>query len=719
MAEYKYLITYPPGTNDLAESEVTEAGGQNFERTYSRLSFTGDVSVGYYLCLRSRIINRVLIELACVDASSQENYYRAVKAIPWETHINEGSTLGILASGVNTVFRHTRYTSQYTKDAIVDRLREQTGRRPDIEYPKPVFSLYVLMERDKAHICLDISGEPLFKRGYRIDRGEAPLKENVAAAVLKRARWPEDYPGGVLIDPMCGSGTLAIEAALMSMNIAPGLLRDYFGFFGWSAHDGDLWTEMKKSASSEKTGGGVTIIASDRDKRILAAARENIEAAGLASAIQIQNRDFFSPPALGRVPERAKGLLVMNPPYGIRIHGDRRVSPEDFYRKIGDTLRDLYPGWNASVLASPPELAEAIGIPASRKNALKNGALDCSLVHLEIFSNAKREALETRHSQMSVEDLDDGSRMLYNRLKKNKKALKHYLSKEGISSFRLYDKDLPEYGVAIDVYEDTWFHIQEYAPPKTVDEGKARKRLADVTKVVQVLFQTKPSNVFVKTRSKMKGSAQYTANSSGGEKLIMREGGHRFYVNFTDYLDTGIFLDHRIVRKLVEQTCRDTGAQGSFLNLFCYTATASVYAASAGFSTVSVDASGTYLDWAKDNFRLNSLNPDAHRFIQEGCFEWLGESTETFDCILLDPPTFSNTKSSRRNFDVQKDHTELLQLTIRRLKPGGKLIFSTNFRKFSPDFSQLENITVKEISETTIPEDFRKKIHRSFELKKY
>ncbi|MBN2509899.1 MAG: bifunctional 23S rRNA (guanine(2069)-N(7))-methyltransferase RlmK/23S rRNA (guanine(2445)-N(2))-methyltransferase RlmL [Spirochaetales bacterium] len=715
MPDYRYILTFPPDTDDLAEKEITAAGGRDITREGHKLLCTGTIETGYRLCLHSHILNRVYVQTGRADAGSRDSLYEGVKAIPWETIIREGATIGIHTRGLNSVFRHTLFTSQLAKDAVVDRVREAKGTRPDVDADSPGLALSLLVEGSAARICIDMSGRPLFKRGYRTGAGEAPLKENVAAAMLLRAKWPDKFPLGILADPMCGSGTLAIEGALLALGMAPGLLREYYGFFGWKDHDPELWSALKQEAAASAGGKHVKVFAWDNDPKMIATARRNIDAAGLTAHITLGKRDFFSPGNPVRLKQDEPGLLVMNPPYGIRLQGGDGKA-EDFYRLIGTTLKEQYPGWKAAILASPPELGKALNIPPERTNRLKNGALDCALVHLELFSHTKRTAMEEKRTSLGVEDLDEGQRMLYNRLKKTRKALKAYLSREEVRSYRLYDKDIPEYGVAIDVYEDNWFHVQEYAPPKTVDPHKAQKRLKDVSVVLTVLFDIKASQVFVKTRSRMKGATQYTPKGSAGEKYIMNEGGWRFYVNFTDYLDTGIFLDHRIVRKQIAASAGSMKNPGSFLNLFCYTGTASVYAAKAGFHTTSVDSSATYLSWARDNFRLNAIKTEDHLFIQEGCFEWLTKDREYYDCILLDPPTFSNTKDARRNFDIQHDHIELLDLSIKRLKMGGRLFFSTNFRQFKPDFSALVGISVTETTAETVPEDFRRAIHRSFSL---
>jgi 23S rRNA (guanine2445-N2)-methyltransferase / 23S rRNA (guanine2069-N7)-methyltransferase len=283
-----------------------------------------------------------------------------------------------------------------------------------------------------------------------------------------------------------------------------------------------------------------------------------------------------------------------------------------------------------------------------------------------------------------------------------------------VSCYRLYDADLPEYAVAIDRYEQ-WLHVQEYAPPASIDPGKAQARLEQIMAVLPAVLELPPENVFLKVRQRQRGVSQYQKQAERGRFHEVHEGPARFLVNFTDYLDTGLFLDHRITRQRLGGLAKGR----RFLNLFGYTGTATVYAALGGaVSTTTVDLSATYLDWARRNLELNGLSSPWRRFIQADCREWLAEAREPYDLIFLDPPTFSNSSEMDGYFDVQRDHGELLQQALRLLAPNGVLIFSTNYRRFHLDREALAEWRIEDWSRPTLPLDFARhpKIHQCYHL---
>jgi 23S rRNA (guanine2445-N2)-methyltransferase / 23S rRNA (guanine2069-N7)-methyltransferase len=278
----------------------------------------------------------------------------------------------------------------------------------------------------------------------------------------------------------------------------------------------------------------------------------------------------------------------------------------------------------------------------------------------------------------------------------------------------VYDADLPEYAVAVDLY-DGWAHVQEYAPPTTVDPVKARRRLREVMAVVPEVLGIPPMHAVLKVRRPQRGTDQYQKLQDQGRFLEVEEGGLRFLVNLTDYLDTGLFLDHRLTRRLI----RELAPGRRFLNLFAYTGTATVYAAAGGAaSTTTVDLSTTYLDWARRNLDLNGFTGPEHGFVRVDCLEWLEGGGNAYDLIFLDPPTFSNSKSMDGTLDVQRDHAGLIRAAMRRLAPAGVLIFSTNFRRFRLDQAVAEEFQVTDITRQTIPPDFARnpRIHSCFRI---
>jgi 23S rRNA (guanine2445-N2)-methyltransferase / 23S rRNA (guanine2069-N7)-methyltransferase len=312
--------------------------------------------------------------------------------------------------------------------------------------------------------------------------------------------------------------------------------------------------------------------------------------------------------------------------------------------------------------------------------------------------------------------------MFANRLRKNLKNLGKWARREGIDCFRVYDADLPEYALAIDLYhgEKRWAHVQEYQAPKSVDPEKAMQRLQEALTVLPEVLEIPRGQVFFKVRRRQKGTAQYEKLADAKHFHEVREGNCRLLVNFADYLDTGLFLDHRITRQMIETEAKDK----RFLNLFAYTGAATVHAAVGGArTTTTVDMSKTYLEWARRNMALNGLRDKAHQFIQADCTRWLESEAKRaklrFDLIFLDPPTFSTSKRMEDKFDVQSDHVALIRNAMALLEEGGLLVFSNNFRRFKLDETALSDLNIEEISTKTLPKDFARNphIHRCWHIR--
>lgn len=289
------------------------------------------------------------------------------------------------------------------------------------------------------------------------------------------------------------------------------------------------------------------------------------------------------------------------------------------------------------------------------------------------------------------------------------KNIEKWLKKESIQCYRVYDADIPEYSAAIDCYGE-FYHIQEYAAPKTIDPDKAEQRLQEIVDAVQNVFTIPAERIVVKQRLKQKGKNQYQKLGDSKQTFEVNEHGAKLLVNLTDYLDTGLFLDHRPVRRMIQKLAH----KKSFLNLFCYTASASVHAGIGGArQTTSVDMSATYCEWARSNLSLNGLSDSLHRVIQADCLAWLEENRQQFDVILLDPPTFSNSKRMEDILDIQRDHVALINLCMRHLAPDGVLIFSNNYRKFKLDEEALAEYKIEDITSKTFDLDFQRdtKLH--------
>lgn len=313
--------------------------------------------------------------------------------------------------------------------------------------------------------------------------------------------------------------------------------------------------------------------------------------------------------------------------------------------------------------------------------------------------------------------------MFANRLNKNLKHLAKWRRREQVSCYRLYDADIPEYALAIDIYESAtspgkyWVHAQEYEAPKHIDMKKAQQRLDEAILVIQEVLNIAKDDIYLKIRRQQKGAAQYEKLAS--EKIFyeIAESGNHFWVNFADYLDTGLFLDHRITRGMLTELSNGH----RFLNLFAYTGSGTVYAARGGaISTTTVDMSNTYLDWARRNMQLNKFDDSIHEYVQANCIEWLQQQAgqREYDLIFLDPPSFSTSKRMTSTFDVQRDHVMLLQATMKLLSKDGILIFSNNLRSFKMARGELDGFDIKDISRATLPKDFERnpKIHNCWRI---
>ncbi|TBR38816.1 MULTISPECIES: bifunctional 23S rRNA (guanine(2069)-N(7))-methyltransferase RlmK/23S rRNA (guanine(2445)-N(2))-methyltransferase RlmL [Dyella] len=697
-----FFATCPKGLEYLLRDELAALGAEDVREALAGVHFAGSIETAYRACLWSRLASRILLPLAEFDAATDDALYAGIQTIDWSTHLAAHGTLAVDAVAAQSKLTHTQYIAQRVKDAVVDQFRQRDGSRPDVDTEEPDVRINVRIRRDRATVSLDLAGAPLHRRGWRELQGDAPLKENLAAAMLLRAGWPQMYAeGGALLDPMCGSGTLLIEGALMAADVAPGLRREYFGFLGWLKHDLAAWKRLLDDANQRAETGLRALrscfFGSDADARMIQTAKRNAQEAGISGFFTLDKHDALnvSPP-----PGYPRGLVITNPPYGERL-GDRAEMPR-LYRAIGETLRERFAGWRAAVLAGDVELGRAMPLRAEKKYTLYNGALETTLLLFELHarSDTPREA----------KPLSEGAQMLRNRLEKNVRHLRKRLEREGIHCWRAYDQDMPEYAAAIDVYGnasgDQWLHVQEYRAPADVPVETARQRLREIVRVAGEVLEVPRDRVALKTRERGKGGSKYGQFDQRGEFVEVEEGGLNFLVNLTDYLDTGLFIDHRLVRARLRELAKDR----RFLNLFAYTATASVYAAAGGArDTTSVDLSGTYLDWASRNLALNGFSGAKHRLMQADAMAFLQEDRERYGVIYVDPPTFSNSKRAD-DFDVQRDHVRMLKACGERLAGDGVIVFSNNFRRFELDRAGLEDtFLIEDWSAASIPFDFARR----------
>jgi len=707
MKKYELIASCASGLEKLVEEEVLTFGGEDVNSANGVVTWKGSLESGYRCCLWSRFSSRVYLQLAQFPIVDEETLYQKCMDVDWHNHLTEETSFAVSCtlSGESPI-THSRYAALKIKDGLVDTFRNKTGKRPSVKTSRPDVQVHLHVDGKIAALSLDLSGESLHRRGYRGVAVKAPLKETLGAAIVALSGWIND--AGTLIDPMCGTGTLLIEAALMFGDSAPGLSRSHFGFFGWLGHDENLWNSLVTEALEREEKGleknWPLMLGYDCDPVAVSAARKNIEMAGLAEYIQVKQAELAT---LGSPSKH--GMLLSNLPYGERLSEREQVSR--LYRAYGRILKQRFSGWKVGVFISNPTLTDSFTLVWDQKHKLYNGSIPCRLLTGSVSDEEKV------FKWLPVEQSgDDQGSEFGNRLRKNLKKMLKWAAKEGVSCFRVYDRDLPDYNISIDLYSK-WVHIHEYAPPKTIDPQVAASRMAAAVKCVRDILGVRSNRIFIKARERQKGRKQYEKKGNSGKMYEVREGECSFLLNFTDYLDTGLFLDHRPVREKIYREAKGK----RFLNLYGYTGTATVHAAMGGAaSTTTVDLSATYLHWAKMNLALNGLTELRNKVEQADCLRWLEETNSKFDLIFIDPPTFSNTKKDHRVFDVQKDHERLIELAMAHLAVDGLLIFSTNFRRFKLGEKLLKLYEIKDISRESVPFDFSRneKIHKCWEIRK-
>ena len=706
-----FLALTSPGIEVLLADEIKNLGGEHVVQKPEGVYFSASMALGYKISLWTRLATRVMLKLGEGEALNKDQLFKAASSINWLEHFTSDTTFAIDFVGYSEEIRNSQFGGLTIKDAIVDQFREQGHARPNVDKKTPQISFQARLLRDHVSIYLDFSGRGLFQRGYREHSGAAPLKENLAAALIIRSGWLADT-SKPLVDPMCGSGTILIEAVAMATKQAPSIYRASWGFESWLKHDEKLWQgQLNKakndsaSALNDAQNSSLKVFGVDIDARVINTAQQNTRNANVQRFIEFrcQNTNDMKN-AYGH-----SGTILFNPPYGERI-GELPELVENFVL-FGQKLKSQFIDWRVAILTSNVELLAMLKLSSFKRYKFKNGPLDCQFALYNVDQQQLAKDAVNPESSFAEEDS-----AFANRLKKNTKSLKGWLKSNQIDCYRLYDADIPEYNVAIDIYGD-YLVIQEYAAPKTIDEQKAKKRLQEVLYWAPKVLQVPTDKVILKTRAKQTGKNQYQRVDKSKQSITMNEHGALFKINLWDYLDTGLFLDHRKTRQIVAKKSKNK----SLLNLFAYTGSVSVQAALHGASSITtVDMSNTYLNWAQDNFALNKLNGHKYQFIQADCLDWLKKNTTAFDIIFIDPPTFSNSKRMEDSFDVQRDHVDLITDALKSLAPGGEIFFTNNKRNFKIDFDAMEALGIKAqaMSDVTRDKDFarNKHIHNSWSI---
>ena len=711
------------GFEEVLGRELRALGMARVRPQVGGVIFFGTVSDGYRACLWSRVATRIQLVLARVPAQDADALYQGVYAIAWEDHVREGSTIAVDAHGENPNLRNTKFVALKVKDALCDRLRNVRGSRPDVDASDPDFSVNVAVHPQRATVYLNLSGASLHRRGYRTDgvQTEAPLKETLAASVLLAAGWDDlTTQGGSLVDPMCGSGTLAIEAALVCAHRAPGLLREKWGFEGWLSHDEALWESIRAKAEEQIVweGGIPPIVAGDLDARAVEIARENARRAGVEDLIRFHVDDAAN---LGRYLRalrkrgNAPGLLAANPPYGARLLTRRELPAA--YEALSNAVEAVPANWRVALITPDASIDSALGRPAERTIACHNGPIE-TRVRLYERSETRRtlDVTSLSGATCKIPVAEDSSAQFAARLRKVGRERMRWARRSDISCLRIYDADLPDYALSVDLYqgsgtdEGTRFaEVVEHRRPGSVDAERAIRRLADAAAIVAATLDVPRENVLVRPWQDARHGTSRAQERSEELVLSVREAGLSHRIDLNGRPDSGLPLHLRGVRDFVASHARG----GRVANLFATTGAATLRAAAAGAaSTVTIDAFADRVEAIKCSMADNALSGRRHAFACADARTWLARERakhHTYDLIVCVPPAWMGpAQGSQRPFELQRDHAELLTLACSVLAPGGVCVFACLQRSFELDEPALASagISCEDVSARTLPADF-------------
>jgi 23S rRNA (guanine2445-N2)-methyltransferase / 23S rRNA (guanine2069-N7)-methyltransferase len=691
------FVRCPRHLEPLLDQELASIVSTQTEQRPGGVQLECTLADAVRVCLASRIASRVLWPLAAFHAPDADALHAGVSALDWDALVRGDATLAVGFDGTSRALRHTGFAAQRVKDAVVDALGAARGRRPDVDTRDPDLRLQAVLHRERLTLYLDLAGTALHRRGWRRDGGEAPLKENLAAALLLRGGWA---PGRrePLVDPMCGSGTLLVEGALIAAGIAPGVLRPRFGFEAWTGADAGLREELEAALPAPL--GPVRLCGRDADAEQVERTRTHLEAAGAGTRFEAEIDLAVGALDDGPVWPEAPGLVATNPPYGVRLQDDGALAA------LGRTLRRRAPGVPLALLVGHAEddgaragdLVARLDLPGLERKPCRNGPIEAWMLTGRVEGEAP---------EVVDEATLEHARMFANRVRKNTQRLGRWARRQGTDAYRLYDRDLPEYGLVVDRYDDA-LCVQEFRPPADVDPVMAARRRDAALALLPEAAGVPEDAVFFRERRRQDPGSQYGVRDRRREGRTVIEDGARFEVNLTDYLDTGLYLDSRGVRRAIRAEFAERGG-GRFLNLYAYTCSATVQAALGGATeSVSVDLSRTYLDWGERHFDLNGLDAHAHRRIRGDVLGWLegaGTDAGAFEVVLLDPPTFSNSAATETDLDLQRDHGRLLDAALARVAPGGVLFLVVHARKFRLRWTPPEGVAVAEITQRTLDQD--------------
>ncbi len=695
------------GFESILAQELKELGMRQVRPLKGGVSFCGGHEDAYRVCLWSRVATRVQLVIARVPASTADQYYRGVATIGWEKHLTRGSTIALGAHGANESLRNTSFAALKAKDAICDHLREVWGERPQVDTRNPDLRIDIAIHEKKATIYLNLSGESLHRRGYREDgvQTEAPLKETLAAGLLLAAGWKEiSRRGGALIDPMCGSGTIAIEGALIAMGIAPGMLRERWGFETWALHDEIIWANLVANAATAIESSTVPcIIAGDIDDHAISIARDNARRAGVASNIQfyVDDAAHLNRHIRGmRKRGHKEGLLVTNPPYGERLGTQRELL--GVHKALAEAVNTLPEGWNCAIITPNVAIDSSLGRTPAHVVECYNGPLE---VTARMYDGAQSqrscEVVSLSGKRKLVPLGDERSAQFASRLRKMGRERAKWARRNEVSCYRVYDEDIPEYRLSVDVYQEAGPHngrkhvlVREHRRPRSVSEETARRRLFDACTIASAVFDTDPDCVHVRMGrdSRMQGTQS--------ELIDVEENGLMFEVDLAGRPDTGLPLEQRGLRSLVRN-----GASGKrFLNLFGSSSAASACAAAGGAQrSVTLEPYADRASRCRKVLKKNGMGAKAHIVEEKEASDWLGQvlrKGEKFDMALCVPPVWMP------NLDVQALVPRILEV----LNGGGVVILAGSDRLVVPWLKAFESQgrTTEDVSTRVLELDFKR-----------
>lgn len=767
-SDHAFFASCPKGFEGLLADELRSLGTPGVRPLTGQVAFRGSVRDTYRACLWSRLASRVVLVLGGVDARDADALHAGVSSLAWEDQLPQGATIVVDAHGTNAQLRNTQFVAMRTKDAIADRMMVRTGARPVVDVARPDVRVVVRLGRDRASVGIDLSGEALFRRGYERDAHGAGrgargprlegLRCDYAAALLATAGWFRTlrHPHPCLVAAFPGTGTLLVEAAAQALDRAPGLLRRRWGFEGWAGHDAHAWEELVAEARERAEAGRdglapeadvVRLVGCDTRRGVEGSARRLLRAAG----IDLEPR-FVTPGELAGAVAGCVPTLVCDLSWAGGDDMPHEAAALSQLASVAAAVNDAPGEGGAAALARDAVVDEVLGRRPSTTTEVIVGRDGAVLRGYGAARGADAPPtpptaeLPNPHggAVLRLPVLVAGSDQFARRLAKMARQRAKWARREDVSCYRVYDADLPDYAVTIDLFQRSelapqrgsrgpWLQVFEYAAPKDVDPALARRRLLDVLSLAPHVLDVSPDNVFLRTRVRARGGSQYAAEAAEGRygprrerregkgssrielprgAHLVDEGGLTFEVNFDLRLDCGIFLDHRDTRALVREMAKQTRGSKRFLNLFAYTGSATCYAADGGCKyTTTVDMSRPSLEWARRNMARNGFVGRQHEYVQADVLSWVNEqrhSRNRWDLVFCDVPTFSNSKGMQGSWDVQRDHVELLIDVSRLLTRDGVALFSCNLRRFKPDVAALAKagVGVEDITDRTIPEDF-------------